>query len=276
MPWGFEPEESALEGDPSRVPPEGFVEAFVCSMPPRYAVLFDPRAIERHASVAYRRGGRLAHAEVWRVLGDGSAALCIVAQDRAGLLSAIAAALVAHRLDVVTAFVFSRSAGGAEAEAVDLLWVRRAASMDTAPVDADEATSIAEVLGGILAGTVSLEEIAREAPLRRRMSGTDVVVRFEATDEEGHAVLLVEAPDRPGLLLAIAFELFQQGAQIVRSLVRTAERRAFNRFVVAELSGAPLPFDRRTQIRSAVFSALARESSLHTLESLETPAAAVR
>ncbi len=48
------------------------------------------------------------------------------------LLSAIAAALVSHRLDVITALVFSRATGRGEIEAVDFLWVRRAEVADTA------------------------------------------------------------------------------------------------------------------------------------------------
>ena len=55
----------------------------------------------------------------------GRAALCVVAEDRPGLLSAIAAALVSHKLDVITALVFSRVASGGDVEAVDFLWVRR-------------------------------------------------------------------------------------------------------------------------------------------------------
>jgi hypothetical protein len=84
-----------------------------------------------------------------------------------------------------------------------------------------------------------------------------VVVRFEPIDDDGLAALVVEAPDRPGILLTIALELFQQGAQIARSLVRTSDGRAFNRFEVVEFSGAPLTDERREQIRNAVFAALA-------------------
>ena len=36
---------------------------------------------------ATRRGKRPAYAEVWRALADGSAALCVVAEDRPGLHS---------------------------------------------------------------------------------------------------------------------------------------------------------------------------------------------
>jgi [protein-PII] uridylyltransferase len=251
----FMPEHGVSAAESGSDLPVGYTEAFASSMPSRYAVLFDPRSIRRHAAVAYRRGGRPAHAEVWRSLPD-AAALCVVAEDRPGLLSAIAAALVSHRLDVITALVFSRVAASGEHEAVDLLWVRRATASDTVAIGAEEAVSISEVLSAILSGSISVEDIASRPP-KSAHPDDDVVVRFEEADEDGQAVLRVEAADRPGMLLTIAFEVFQQGAQIVRSLVRTADSRAFNRFVLAEFSGAPLSPERRKQICAAVFAALA-------------------
>ena len=96
-------------------------EAFVATMPARYRVLFDLRTAKRHAGACVRRGGRPAYAEVWRTLADSSAALCVVADDRPGLLSAVAAALVFHHLDVITALVFSRTTPSGTREAVDLV-----------------------------------------------------------------------------------------------------------------------------------------------------------
>jgi [protein-PII] uridylyltransferase len=243
-------------GAAGRDGPPGYAEAFASSMPPGYQVLFDPRTSRKHAAVCYRRGKRPAHVEVWRTLADGSAALCVVADDRPGLLSAIAAALVSHRLDVITALVFSRALPGGRQEAVDLLWVRRANSKDQASIDDDEAASVGEVLSAILSGTISVEQIASDAASAPLSDEAHVVVRFEDTGPNGSASLFVEAPDRPGILLAISHEVFQQGAQIVRSLVRTAGHRAHNHFELAEFSGAPLSTERREQIRAAVAAAL--------------------
>ena len=236
--------------------PAGFAEAFSSSMPARYRVLFDPRTTSKHAAVCYRRGRRPAHVEVWRTLADGSVALCVVADDRPGLLSAIAAALVSHRLDVITALVFSRTVPGGGQEAVDLVWVRRANSDDKASIDDDESVSVGEVLSAILSGSISVEQIASRTAAIPAPGDPHVVVRFDDVDEEGLAALVVEAPDRPGMLLTIALEVFQQGAQIARSLVRTAGGRAFNHFELAEFSGAPLSAERREQIRAAVHAAL--------------------
>jgi [protein-PII] uridylyltransferase len=258
MSWRADFDWASPEGEPSSDLSAAMIEAFAASMPTRYGVLFDPRAIRRHAAIAHRRGKRPAYAEVWRALADGTAALCVVAEDRPGLLSAIAAALVSHKLDVITALVFSRVASGGDVEAVDFLWVRRAMPSDTAAIGSDEAQSVGEVLSAILAGTVSIEEIASRTAAAGVSSATaQVVVGFAAADEDGRAVLLVEAPDRPGMLLTITRELFQQGAQIARSLVRTADGRAYNRFELSEFSGRSLSPERREQIQVAVVAVLA-------------------
>jgi hypothetical protein len=254
MAWGAGREWTGTDGDGEL--PAGFVQEFSASMPLGYRVLFDPRAVRRHAAISFRRGSRPAYAEVWGTHSEPSAALCVVAEDRPGLLSAIAAALVSHHLEVLTALVFSRATAGRAREAVDLFWVRRAATRDTAAIAASDATSIGEVVSALLSGEISLEQLAPQTSAPPPPGAPPVVVRFE-TDDDGGAVLFVDAPDRPGMLLSIARELFDQGAQIVRSLVRTADGRAFNRFDLTEFSGAPLAPERREQIRAAVLGVVA-------------------
>ena len=249
--WGASSSASDAEVSPD------WAADFSSSMPPGYRVLFDPRTTRKHAAVCSRRDGRPAHVEVWRTLADGSVALCVVADDRPGLLSAIAAALVSHRLDVITALVFSRTAADGRVEAVDLVWVRRANSGDRAPIDDEEAVSVGEVLSAILSGSITVEQIASDAAVPPASPDRRLVVRFEdGLRDDELASLFVEAADRPGILLSIAHEVFQQGAQVVRSLVRTAGGRAYNHFELAEFSGASLSRERREQIRAAVHAAL--------------------
>jgi UTP:GlnB (protein PII) uridylyltransferase len=256
MPWWAEFDAGSDDARRDSELPPGFLEAFSSSMPPRYRVLFDPRATRKHAAICFRRAGRPANVESWRTLPDGSAALCVIADDRPGFLSAVAAALVSHHLDVITALVFLRPVPGGATEAVDLVWVRRARGDDKASIDDDEVASIGEVLSAILAGSISMEQIASRAMTSDPPEDAHLVVRFDESDPVGLAVLLVEAADRPGILLTIAFEVFQHGGQIVRSLVRTAAGRAFNHFELAEFSGAPLSPERCEEIRAAVYAAL--------------------
>jgi UTP:GlnB (protein PII) uridylyltransferase len=245
-----------LESDEASELHWGLVAEFSSSMPESYRVLFDPRTMRQHCGIVLRRGARVAHAEVWRVLPDRSAAICIVAEDHPGLRPAIAAALVSHGLDVVTALAFSRTDRAlGRNEAVDLLWVRPANPGDGAVVGEVEATSIVAVLTAIFEGRVSVDDIAALAD--HRGHATTASVRFDDVDEDGRAVLIVEAPDRSGMLLAISLQVFRQGGRIARSLVRTVGRRAYNRLELVELNGEPLSPERREKIRAAVQCALA-------------------
>jgi UTP:GlnB (protein PII) uridylyltransferase len=163
---------------------------------------------------------------------------------------------------VITALVFSRALPltyEQATEAVDLVWVRRASATDTAPIGADEAVSVGEVLSAILSGAISVDQIAASSPLLPATSAardTRTVVRFDESKDPTLASLHVETPDRPGVLLTIARELFAHGAQIVRSLVRTAEGRAFNQFELTEFNGGSLAPERREQICAAVLTAV--------------------
>jgi UTP:GlnB (protein PII) uridylyltransferase len=247
--------------------PAVLVERFAASMPIRYRVLFDSRAIRRHASIVYRRIGKLAHVGVWRTLPDGTALLCIVADDRLGLLSLIAAVLASHRLSVVNAHLFSRPTVDGR-EAVDLFWVHRVDALgdayafagDAGILDAEEEAAIGSELRALVAGKLTIPEIAQEALLASVEDAAASVVRFEDNDDDGAAVLTVEGPDGQAMLLVIAQTLAAQGAQIVRSLVRTVEGRVHNRFDLVELDGSAPDAKRRAGIRAAVAAALAQRA----------------
>jgi UTP:GlnB (protein PII) uridylyltransferase len=244
--------------------PESFVDDFVASMPERYRSLFDPAVVRAHAAIAYRRAGLVVRAEVWRTLADGSVAIAVVADDRAGLLSLISAALVVHQLDVVAAQAYGRKLAGGGLEVLDLFWVRRLPGVGTGAIDASVIASVSAVLRELIEGRITVDAIARRAAAPRKTPDREAtIVRFEGDDKEGLAVLTVETIDRPGLLLAMCQSLFRLRVQIVRSEVRTIDGRVFNRFEVAEFDGAPVRRVRRMQIQVEVLSSLERTRTPH-------------
>ncbi len=107
---------------------------FAATMPEAYRKVFDPVAIEEHAAIVGRRGQRRLHIERWRTLPNGLVVVCMVAPDRAGLLSALSMALAKHGLSIVSAQIYT-SIGRAEAEAVDFFWLD-VGERDGADVDA--------------------------------------------------------------------------------------------------------------------------------------------
>jgi len=232
--------------------------AFVASMPHRYRELFDADAQREHAAIAHRRGMSPAHAEVWRALPHGGAILCVVADDRPGLLSRISAALVVHELDVVAAQAYTRTPATGT-EAVDFFWVRRVEGAEGAPsVTAADAARVGEVLSALVQGTLTVDAVAKNArAIRARTTSVATRVRFDEGEDRGLAILTVETNDRPGLLLAISQALFRRRVQIVWTEARSDEGKAIDRFHLAEFDGAPVKEETRRKIQADILEAIA-------------------
>src|SRR5450432_2236314 len=91
---------------------------FIESMPPAYARAFSKSEVAEHARIVGRRGGKLVHAEVWA--GQTGARVCVVTDDRPGLLALVTDALLVHGLSVKSAQVYCRHRADGQSEAVDL------------------------------------------------------------------------------------------------------------------------------------------------------------
>jgi [protein-PII] uridylyltransferase len=231
--------------------------AFRHSMPERYRQAFDADAISEHAAIVGRRAGAPVHGEIWRRLPKGGAIVCVVADDRPGLLSFISAALVVQAMDVGAAQAYTRApAEGRASEAVDFLWLRRDADHAIPVLDADVAR-IVEVVRALIAGEITLEAVVRGVrPMRPAPPGASVRVTFDESSDAGLAVLAVETFDRPGLLLAVTQALFRARVQIIASDATTKHGRVVDRFTIVELDGTPIRQHRRGAVQLAVLSAI--------------------
>src|SRR6187431_3476981 len=95
------------------------IREFIASMPAAYAQAFDLADAEEHARIAAARGAAVAQVAIWRMLPQGVAILCVIADDRPGLVALVSAAFLAHALDVRSAQIYCRSSGDGQVEAVD-------------------------------------------------------------------------------------------------------------------------------------------------------------
>jgi UTP:GlnB (protein PII) uridylyltransferase len=117
---------------------------------------------------------------------------------------------------------------------------------------------LGETLDALVRGNPSLQRTVR---LVRAVRAANRSTRVDfVRDERGGCVLAVEADDRPGLLLAITRQLTRERVQIVSSRVETLGGRALDRFVVAELDGAPLAGERQIAVQAAVLEAVDEEA----------------
>lgn len=215
-----------------------------------YLERYDADAVAQHAAVVFRRDGRLVHVESLGTVESGSL-LCVVADDRPGLLALVGAALLMNQLDVVEGEAHTREMPGRPDEAVDLFVVRqRDPAAYRKPVGPQQAQAVEATLRDLIAGERTPESGETEAVPEE----SETTVRFL---EDKHGVLTtleVEASDRPGLLRALATALYKQDVQIVSSLVRTRGKRVLDQFHIRELTGEPISNDRRLQIQLAVMS----------------------
>jgi [protein-PII] uridylyltransferase len=231
-----------------------FIDEFVEEMPVDYRRRHDDFEIRLHADIVARRGNSLVHVERAVDLGPrGAEWLCVVTDDRPGLLSLLSGVILAHALDVISARVYCRRRANGVHEAVDFFLVRpgdgASGALDDAKVAAVERAAESQ-----LSGAIELEAFASDTrDTGRPTEAPSTNVYFSRTNRD---LLVVESRDRGGLLLSIALTLYREQVTIARSEVTTFAGIARDEFLVAQLDGKPLTNERRAQIVRALTRAL--------------------
>jgi len=248
--------------------PAAPLEAFLGSMPERYLLANAPESIVEHARVARDRGMRAMNvARVPSRLPEvvGVAELCVVADDRPGLLSRIAAAITANRLEVLAAQVYCHSVEGRnEGEAVDVFWVRdrEGGSEGVEPALPRLARDLEDVCSGRVEPTQLLRSrIGSASPWRERPSpAVPTEVLFDDRASPRHTVVEVFAKDRPGLLHTLAHALHELRLSIALSKINTEGTRVADVFYVTEVDGSKIPSHRYDEIRAALVRAVSQQA----------------
>ncbi|MFO0564542.1 MAG: hypothetical protein U0263_02710 [Polyangiaceae bacterium] len=244
------------DGGATKGPSAAFVREFASSMPKTYRSTHDESAITEHASAALARGSASARVELLEHTHGAPGVLCVVADDRPGLLATISAAFVLSNLDVIDAEAHTRKTSGGRREAVDLFWVRYAdPARRSERVQAKDIDEVRRVLAELLEGKLDREVASRRTGKPTR-GASETTVRFVENPDGDLTTLEVETDDRSGLLLALAQALFEQRVQIVESEVKTEGARVLDRFSIVELDGKPIQPNRRLEIQVAVLSAI--------------------
>ena len=226
-------------------------------MPTSYHEAFDGEAVEAHAGVASRREGSATRVEIWKELPERVVAICIVADDRPGLLSRISAALVAEQIDVVSAHAYCRTRPDGAKEAVDLLWIRR---VGRSPIRTRDIATLGELVDALVRGNAKVEEAVGFARAIVA-AGVSTRVLFDDGAKDGTMVLTIEATDRPGLLLLVTQAIFRAELQIIGLRATSEQGRAIDRFHLAELDGKPLLLARLLALQVEIFAAIESDST---------------
>lgn len=242
----------------SSLPPsEEFLRSFAASLPASYRGNFDANAIAAHARIARERESAPANVGAFFSPRVPGAAICVVADDRPGLLATISAALVLRGLDVTEAEAYTRRVKGKPDEAVDIFWVRHEDPADhRLGLANDEILQLCQTLIGLIEGKLDRRRADPAARLPVTPAAKETVVRFLEGEDGTFATLEVETFDRSGLLLSLSQALFSQRVQIVGSQVKTRGNRVFDRFHIVELDNKPISPARRLEIQVAILSAI--------------------
>jgi [protein-PII] uridylyltransferase len=216
------------------------LDRLLASMPDRYLLANVPESIVQHARVVLDRGTRPVHVARVHSRHPEAAELCVVADDRPGLLAGIAAALTANRLEVLAAQVYSRPAGD-RVEAVDLFWVRdREGGTDGVQ---QAMPRLARDLEDVCSGRIAPDSLIRErtgsiSAWRERPSpAVPTEILLDDRSSPRHTIVEVFAKDRPGLLYRLAQALHHLGLSIALSKINTEGARVADVFYVSELDG---------------------------------------
>ena len=231
------------------------MDSFLATMPAAYERLYGAKEAAEHAAIVARRGAKLVHAELWQ--SAKGPLLCVVAEDRPGLLALVTDALLAQGVAIESARAFCREVGKERVEAVDFLGLR-------APGGAEDAA--AQLEGDVLeAFERSLSELIAEDMAPRTSSppsGPPALVQptrvyFERQSlADGCYLLVVDAPDSDGLLHAVSSALHEKGMRIIACEIRTVEGRARDRFEIEPSAPRSLKDAELCDIQLAVRDAL--------------------
>lgn len=241
----------------SAPPSEDFLRSFAASLPESYRNNFEASAIAAHARVARERESAPANIGAFFSNRVPGAAICVVADDRPGLLATISAALVLCGLDVIEAEAYTRRIAGKHDEAVDVFWVRHEDPSDhRLRLSHEEIVQLCQTLIGLIEGKLDRRKPDASARATATPAAKETVVRFIEGEDGTFATLEVETFDRSGLLLSLSQALFAQRVQIVGSQVKTRGGRVFDRFHIVEFDNKSISSARRLEIQVAILSAI--------------------
>jgi len=246
------------------------LDRFLASMPARYFLANTPEEVVAHAELALRRGAESVAVSWVPSSHDGilglcivaeahdNVDLCVVAEDRLGLLASIAAAISASHFDIQAAQVNSRPLPGGGVQAVDLFWVRSPAH------EGAKERRLAQLkrdLAAVVRGDVAPEALVegRLAASRSRRPTPAVVteVLFDHHASSQYTVIEVLAEDRPALLFTLAAALRELAVSISVAKISTEGKRAVDVLYATEADGSKIqPGVRTQQIRTRLLEAL--------------------
>ena len=205
-------------------------------MPARYWQRATEAAVRRHLELIHEFFARLGASDQagtscivhWHHVPErGITAVEICTWDRLGLLAKVAGAFAAVGLNIVRADIFTR----ADNVVLDVFEISEPGGHDVR----NEARfkQMAALLAGALKPGGSLPHIPETRPATSHVPEVD----FDASRNDGHTVLTLEADDRVGLLYSIFMVLARCDVNIAHAIITTNAGRAGDVFYLTDVDG---------------------------------------
>lgn len=245
------------EGAPEM--PPAFVKSVLDGLPERYLYANAPEAIVKQLNLIWMAQNKNAYV---RVIDESEpyVEICVVADDVPGLLSSIAAALVAAKIKVVGAQIYSWQPLEGKRRALDLFWVRAGREVATAlrslPV-------LEKHLSSILAGKQDARKLVLSHAANVRWTGrpapsVQTEITIDNRSGSRHTLVEVITQDRRDLLFWLSTAIHEADATIDLAKINTEGECVADVFYVCNRAGEKLNEKQVERVQRRVSSVLSK------------------
>jgi [protein-PII] uridylyltransferase len=218
-----------------------FVDATLDALPSRYVYANSAAGIIKHLAVIQEAQGKTS---LVRELDTSEPyfELAIVADDRPGLLSYIAASLAAAKVKVIGAQIYSFQVPGGPKRAVDMFWVR--AGQESAQARR-LLPRVEQYLSDILNGKVQAEDLIRGGKEAMRWNwrpapAVETEIFIDNRSATRHTVVEIITQDRRDLLFWLSSAMHREDITIDLAKINTEGERVADVFYVTNRDGSKL------------------------------------
>ena len=212
------------------------VKAHVAMVSERYLAGTSVQRMAEHLRLLRRLETAPLATELFHHPDLGSSDLVVVTRDVPGLFSLIAGTMAAHGINIMSAQIHTRGDG----IAIDTLQVND--PMGEALTSGATWRRTLEALGGVIAGTVSVDDLLERRRRGRTQKDAQGPPKITIDNElsDAYTVIEVKCPDRVGLLHLITRTFSGLGLDIASARIATEIDHAYDTFYVHDRQGQKL------------------------------------
>ncbi|HVU01852.1 MAG TPA: [protein-PII] uridylyltransferase [Polyangiaceae bacterium] len=237
-----------------------FFDHFLHALPERYLYANEPEDVVRQALFAEEAQAKPANV---KVLSESHpyVELCVVADDRPGLLAMITATFTHAKLKVLSAQIYSWVGQDGRSRSLDTFWVRSGQEVEQV---LKSIPGCERDLGLLLDGKLDPVELATGVRAQPRWSvrptpPVATKVNVDSRSATNHTIIEVITRDRRGLLFWLSTALQHEGLSISFAKINTEGERVADVFYVSDQNGGKVLDEARIEgLTQSILGTIAR------------------